>query len=152
MAANFIKFLRGNTSASTSRPNQRRSQNFFNKAELSGGHPECDAEPRKTHQSFQDVLTEPWCDLIKISVDNDNNNKSSHILSVKRNFNPVLNLIPLIHRIKTHLFEKGRPFQKNHLFYKKTHQLSGLAGRESRCKNYRIKELTILRKKWHIDP
>ena len=49
-------------------------------AELSGGHPECDAEPPKTHQSFKEVLTEPWCDLIEISsVDNDNNNEFSLI-------------------------------------------------------------------------
>ena len=41
---------------------------------------ECDAEPPKTHQSFKEVVTEPWCDLIEISsVDNDNNNEFSLI-------------------------------------------------------------------------
>ena len=42
-------------------------------AELSGGHSEYDVESPKTQQPFKEVLTEPWCDPIKISSDDNNN-------------------------------------------------------------------------------
>jgi hypothetical protein len=42
-------------------------------AELSGGHSGYDVESPKTQQPFKEVLTEPWCDPIKISSDDNNN-------------------------------------------------------------------------------
>ena len=85
LGANFITFLRGNTSfAPSTGPKKRKTQSGFSQqhrtAELnSGEHSEYDAESLKTQQPFKEVLTEPWCDQIEISSDVNNNNQFSLI-------------------------------------------------------------------------
>jgi hypothetical protein len=60
------------------------------RAELSGGHSEYDVESPKTQQPFKEVLTEPWCDPIKISSD-DNNNINNQFSLLTKQFERVKN-------------------------------------------------------------
>ena len=77
LAANFIKFFtRKHFLCSLYQPKTKTQPGFSQQnstAELSGGHSEYDVESPKTQQPFKEVLTEPWCDPIKISSDDNNN-------------------------------------------------------------------------------